>query len=418
MIRRLLPALGVIIALTATAQKATANTDGLTVTGYTITETPPQKNSSTYETCGSTTAPFINVVYEYQPIGNCGEDMFMAHYTGTITIPEHDTIQFWVASDDGGTVKIGTEEWGSWMDQGCSATESGPLQLEPGPQPLDAWFYEAGGDTCFMLAWNINGQGWEIIQPDAFNDPGPATTTTTSTSTTTTSTTSTTTTTTTAAPVVTTTTSTKPPQSSTTSTTTAPIIPTSTVQQIIATTSTTTAAPSNVATTTSTQPPAPQQTTTTTNPSTTTLPPAPVTNNTINETVLDLLTTAQDIPQAKVQQAITKILKAGINDAEAQELAASPAIIEAATPEQAAVIFTAINENDLTIQQATAIAEAVQHAPDNVRQEFESAINIFSGKTDNYTAVGSRVPVRTRRIIIITTALLVAVPAPQRKITR
>jgi hypothetical protein len=418
MIRRLLPLVGVVIALLATAQKATAENDGLIVTGYTITEIPPIKSADTYETCGNTTAPNINIVYEYQPIGNCGEDLFMAHYTGTINIPIHDTIQFWIASDDGGTIKIGTEEWGSWQDQGCTASESGPIQLEAGPQPLDAWFYENGGGTCFMLAWNINDQGWEIVQPDAFILSEPTTTTTTSTSTTTTSTTSTTTTTTTAAPVVTTTTSTKPPQSSTTSTTTAPIIPTSTAQQIIATTSTTTVAPSNVATTTSTQPPAPQQTTTTTTSSTTTLAPTPVIDQNIDKQVLELLTSAQNIPQAKVQEAITTIINAGINNAEAQQLAASPAIIEAATPEQAAVIFTAINENDLTIQQATAIAEAVQHAPDNVRREFESAINIFSGKTDNYTAVGSRVPVRTRRIIIITTALLVAVPAPQRKITR
>lgn len=413
MIRRLLPVIGVIIALTATAQKATANNDGLTVIGYTITETAPQKNSSTYETCGSTTAPFINIVYEYQPIGNCGQDMFMAHYTGTIIIPEHNTIEFWVASDDGGTVKIGTQEWGSWMDQGCSATESGPIQLEAGPQPLDAWFYENGGDTCFMLAWNINGQGWEIIQPDAFNDPGPATTTTTSTTTTSTTTTSTTS-----------TTSTSTTSTSTTTTTTTAALATTTTQATIypttsatTTTSTISGATSSVATTTSTQPPAPPQSTTTTNPSTTTLAPAPVTNNTIDETVLDLLTTAQDIPQTEVQQAITAIVEEGINDAEAQQLAASPTILEAATTEQAAAIFEAIDENNLTIEQATAIAEAVQEAPDNVRQEFEAAINIFSGKVDNYTPVGSRVPVRTRRIIIITTALLIAVPTPHRKTT-
>ena len=183
------------------------------------------------------------------------------------------------------------------------------------------------------------------------------------------------------------------------------------------TTTTINVPPSTAASTTSTQPPAPQQTTTTTTTSTTTIATAPVTENTIDETVLDLLTTAQDIPQAEVQKAIENIIDAGINDAEAQQLAAAPAVLEAATTEQAAAIFEAIDEDTLTLEQATAIAEAVQNAPDNVRQEFEAAINIFSGKTDNYTAVGSRVPVRTRRIIIITTALLVAVPAPQRKTT-
>jgi hypothetical protein len=402
MMRRLLPLVGVVIALTATAQKATANNDGLTVTGYAITDVPPIKNATTYQQCGTTTAAFINTVYEYDPIGDCGTDMFMAHYTGTINIPAHNTIEFWLASDDGGTIKIGTDEWGNWYDQGCTATESGPLQIAPGPQQLDAWFYENGGGTCFMLAWNIDGQGWEIIQPDAFTRPTPATTTTTSTTTTTTSSTSTTTT--------TTTTTTAPPATTTPATT----YPATTTAP---TTTTINVPPSTAANTTSTQPPAPQQTTTTTTTSTTTLAPPPVTNNTIDEAVLDLLTTAQDIPQAEVQKAITAIIDAGVNDAEAQQLATTPAVLEAATTEQAAAIFEAINEDNLTIEQATAIAEAVQNAPDNVRQEFEAAINIFSGKTDNYTAVGSRVPVRTRRIIIITTALLVAVPAPQRKTT-
>jgi hypothetical protein len=408
-IRRLLPLVGVVIALTAPAQKATANNDGLIVTGYTITDVPPVKNSSTYQQCGSTTAPFINTVYEYDPIGDCGTEMFMAHYTGTINIPQHNTIEFWIASDDGGTVKIGTEEWGNWYDQGCTTSESGPIQIAPGPQPLDAWFYENSGGTCFMLAWNIDNRGWEIIQPDAFTQTTPATTTTIATSTTTTSSTSTTTTTTTTttAPPATT-----PPATTYPTTTATTSAPTTSTQ---APTTTINVSTSTVASTTSTQLPAPQQTTTTTPTSTTTLAPAPVTENTIDETVLDLLTTAQQIPQAEVQKAINNIIDAGINDAEAQQLAASPAVLEAATPDQAAAIFKAIDESNLTIEQATTIAAAVQNAPDDVRQEFESAINIFSGKTDNYTAVGSRVPVRTRRIIIITTALLVAVPAPHRK---
>ena len=409
--RRLLPLLGVAIAITLGAQTANAITDGLTVTGYNITETPPIKNATTYQQCGSTTAAFINVVYEYDPIGDCGTEMFMAHYTGTINIPQHNTIEFWIASDDGGTVKISTDEFGNWNDQGCSATESGPLQIAPGPQPLDAWFYENSGGTCFMLAWNIDNEGWQIIQPDAFTRPTPATTTTTSTSTTTTTSTSTTTT--------TTTTTTAPPATTTPATTypTTTAITSAPTTSTQAPTTTITVPPSTVASTTSTQLPAPQQTTTTTTTSTTTLAPAPVTNNSIDETVLDLLTTAQQIPQAEVQKAIANIIQAGVNDAEAQQLAASPAVLEAATPNQAAAIFEAIDEGNLTIEQATAIAAAVQNAPDNVRQEFESAINIFSGKTDNYTPVGSRVPVSTRRIIIITTALLVAVPAVHRKTT-
>ena len=55
----------------------------------------------------------------------------MLHYTGFINIPVHETIRFWVAADDGGTVKIGTEEFGDWNDKGCSAIEA-ELQIEIG----------------------------------------------------------------------------------------------------------------------------------------------------------------------------------------------------------------------------------------------------------------------------------------------
>jgi hypothetical protein len=153
--------------------------------------------------CGSSIEPFINATWDYEQnlFGDCGWDSFMLHYTGYLQIPEHDTIEFWIASDDGGTVKIGTEEFGVWQDQGCSATETGLVDIEAGTQPLDAWFYENGGGTCFMLAWNIDDTGWEIVQPEFFTSEPltPETTsvletTTTTSISTTTSTTSTTTT--------------------------------------------------------------------------------------------------------------------------------------------------------------------------------------------------------------------------------
>jgi hypothetical protein len=127
----------------------------------------------------------------------------MVHMTGFIEIPVHDTIEFWLASDDGGIIDIGGNEWGNWGDQGCSAYESGQIDISAGSQPLDLWMYENGGGTCVMLAWNIDNTGWSIVPDEAFTTNGIPTTTTiqettTSWDTTTTSTTTTTTTTTTA----------------------------------------------------------------------------------------------------------------------------------------------------------------------------------------------------------------------------
>jgi hypothetical protein len=143
---------------------------GLLVRGYQIDEIPPTKSDLAYPLCGTSVEPFINATWDYEQnlFGDCGWDSFMLHYTGFIQIPEHQTIEFWIASDDGGTVKIGTEEFGVWQDQGCSATATGQIQIEAGTRDLDAWFYENGGGTCFMLAWNIDDRGWEIIQPEFF----------------------------------------------------------------------------------------------------------------------------------------------------------------------------------------------------------------------------------------------------------
>ena len=69
----------------------------------------------------------------------------MVHYTGFINLPEHETIEFMVAADDGGTVSIAGQEFGTWNVKGCSWSQSITLSVMPGLYPLDGWFFEAGG---------------------------------------------------------------------------------------------------------------------------------------------------------------------------------------------------------------------------------------------------------------------------------
>lgn len=403
MIRRLLPLLGVIFVITA-AHPAYASTSGLKATGYIIDEIPPVKSDTAFPTCGTETENNINRNYEGEPFQNCPTDSFMVHYEGFITIPVHDSIQFWLAADDGGTIKIGLDEFGTWDDKGCSAIESGYLNLEAQSLPLDAWYYENGGGTCFMLAWNINDEGWSIVPDEAFTNEPVATTSTTSTSTTTTSTTTTSTTTTTVARVATTTTS-------TTSTTT-----TSTQQPQTTTTTTTTVPPSSTSTTSSTQPPTTSTTTIQETTSTTTIPEATVDKTeTIDPQVLAFVTEIESLPPAAIQAEIQNIVDAGVNNAEAQLLAASPAVLENIDAETASTIFEAITESELTPSEGQAIVTALLNADTSVREAFEEAINVFGGAVDTYVPVGSRVPVSSRRIIIITSALLVALPSPTRK---
>jgi len=151
---------------------------GLQATYYAIDTVPPTRSDNIYTECGSEVENNINRSYDGEPYLDCTLDLFMVHMTGFITIPEHDTIEFWLASDDGGIIDIGGNEWGNWSDQGCSWMESGQIDISAGSQSLDLWMYENGGDTCILLAWNINGQGFEIVPDEAFTTTGiPADTT-------------------------------------------------------------------------------------------------------------------------------------------------------------------------------------------------------------------------------------------------
>ena len=145
---------------------------GLNTTYYVIDEIPPTRSENIYTVCGSEVENNINRSYDGEPYLDCTNDLFMVHMTGFIEIPVHETIEFWLASDDGGTIKIGLDEWGTWSDQGCSATESGQIDISAGSKPLDLWMYENGGGTCLMLAWNIDNQGWEMVPDEAFTTNG------------------------------------------------------------------------------------------------------------------------------------------------------------------------------------------------------------------------------------------------------
>lgn len=169
---------------------------GLNATYYTIDEIPPVQSTSEYPVCGSETENNINRSYDGEPYENCTGDYFMVHMTGFITIPQHDTIEFMLAHDDGGEITIGGNTFGVWSDQGCSWSVSDQLELNAESVPLELWMYENGGSTCIMLVWNIDNAGWEIVPDEAFSTTGAPTTTTTTTTTSPTTTTSTTTTTT------------------------------------------------------------------------------------------------------------------------------------------------------------------------------------------------------------------------------
>ena len=401
---------------------------GLEAVGYYVDAIPPTRSDLLYPSCGSEIENNINRNYNGEPFQNCGDDLFMIHYTGAITIPAHDSIEFWIAADDGGTINIAGIEVGTWDDKGCSATESGLLDLAAGTYALDGWFYENGGGTCFMLAWNINGAGWAIVPDEAFTTEVvvPTTSTSTSTSTTTTSTTvepqvvttttpeTTTTepeatTTTTDAPATTTTEAATTTSSSSTSTTSsAPRTTTSSSSTILEATTTTTPSPSTTQT--------PPETTTIPDPiTTTTLSPVALEER-VDPAVLDLVENPGDLSKAEIVTAIETILETGLNEQEATLLATNPDVLAVVTQEEAVAIFDAIDLSELSEVEALALVDAVQDASAEVREAFEDEIDIFAGSSDTYVPLGSSVPINTRRVIIASAALVITgTPAPTRR---
>jgi hypothetical protein len=394
---------------------------GLATTYYTIDEIPPLRSISEYPICGTETENNINRSYDGEPYENCTGDLFMVHMTGYIDIPEHTTIEFWLATDDGGYANIGGNEFEYWNDQGCSWIPSGQLDIEAGIQPLEVWMYEHGGGTCIMLAWNIDNEGWAIVPDEAFTQTStPTTTTSTSTTvpeTTTTSTTTTTepatttteqttTTTTTVyvAPATTTTTTVYVPPATTTTTTTEPpttrtSTTTTTTEPPTTTTESTTTTTQPEPTTTTTQP-EPTTTTTQPEPTTTTTEPEPTTTTTQAE-VTTTTTVLQVTPQITVSEAVAVIYT--------QPLEELPA-------EQLVQVFEAIVEEELTADQGEAISAILNTATDEVKKVFQEKVNVFAGVFDSYRMVGQTIDVGQRRTLIAVANSLVAVgPALRRR---
>jgi hypothetical protein len=417
---------------------AEASQVGLLVRGYQITEIPPTKSDVAYPMCGSSIEPFINATWDGQPYQQCGDDLFMLHYTGFIQIPEHETIEFFIASDDGGTIKIGSHEFGSWQDQGCFASMSGELQLEAGTTSIDAWMYENGGGTCFMLAWKIDDGQWEIVAPEFFtSEPLPSVTTSVLETTTTEPSTTTT--------VIlesTTTTSIYQPtttaQLQTTTTvpqTTSSVIPLpipQPVAEVVATTSipATTTIPEPLPETTLTTSP---QATSPTIPATTIAPLPSVSVSDAPETTTSIYTTpetGEPLTQVQFSEALTAlseatpdqvtqivdtILASEVTSEQAEQLVAAVEVLSAITGEQAQELFQAIEPAQLSESMAAVISDAMNDpaVPDEVKEAFEDTLNIFGNDGfATYVPLGSNVNVAVRRTIVAGTTILMALPSP------
>ena len=117
------------------------------------------------------------------------------------------------------------------------------------------------------------------------------------------------------------------------------------------------------------------------------------------------LTSTKTLTVAQVKQLVTKLLSKPLSAANAIALATSADVVAALSADQASAVFAALDTTTLDDAAKDAITSAVQNAPEEVRTAFETEIDLFSSGFDDYTQIGSNVPVGTRRALVATMAV-------------
>ena len=141
-----------------------------------------------------------------------------------------------------------------------------------------------------------------------------------------------------------------------------------------------------------------------------TLPDAPLSEEEVTSILEEAATTEElvealaDLSPEQVSQVIEEILAEEPTQEQAAALATSPEVLAVVSAQEAQQIFEALDVGELTDAQTEQLIEAIESAPTEIREEFEDTINIFGEGLDDYTPVGSTIPVGERRTLIAVTA--------------
>lgn len=209
----------------------------------------------------------------------------------------------------------------------------------------------------------------------------------------------------------------EPTTTSIVQTTTTEITTTTTTLPEPTTTTTSSTVPEIITTTTE------ETTTTTTTTSTTTVPPIIITTLPVNEyindtttsvftTTTDLPTTTTETPTTTVQEISTTTTTLPVSEPQvtAEEVIALLEDIENVSEEELVQVFENLEVSTLSEEQESALVATLNVASEEVKDLFESEVNVYAEGLDEYVPVGSTVTVGTRRVIIATTGLLISMP--------
>ena len=98
-------------ALTVTVSRAEP-VSGLSVSAYEVDRIPPNRTDVSYPLCNAPRYANVNQNWGGGSVAGCRADRVMVHYAGFIQVPEHETLQFYLVSDDGGWLQVGYWELG------------------------------------------------------------------------------------------------------------------------------------------------------------------------------------------------------------------------------------------------------------------------------------------------------------------
>lgn len=319
-------------------------------------------------------------------------DIFIVKYEGFITSETDGVFYFYVNADDGTRLFVNDEEIANdWYLKGWGGSISSPVELKAGvPVPFTLWFFEYGGGANVDMLWLNNGI-WERV-PEASLTTEPRSlyeTTTTEQSTTTTESS-------------TTTTIYEEPTTTTTVIETTTTLVRETTTTILEQTTTTTQleTPQTSSTVPKYIPVVPVETTL---PKQEETPVETTTSTTSIPTVIDTSTTSTTVPADSIPN--------DISPQQGAEMASNPEILASISSDDARDIFSAINEESLTDEQAAEIIAAVQNAPSEIREVFEDTVDLFSGTFDEYQMVGQTISVGERRTIVAVSLVTTTIAA-------
>ena len=108
------------------------------------------------------------------PASASAADHFAVRLRGYIQIPEDGIYYFWLGSDDGSRLRVGSRELVN--NDGLHAYHEAAqlIRLRAGLHPLEIQMFEAGGDASLSLAWLGPSFGKQAVPEGAFFRPKSA----------------------------------------------------------------------------------------------------------------------------------------------------------------------------------------------------------------------------------------------------